>query len=273
MFRVQLTQPIVLALILGIVSCKKDYSHLDTEVIAHAGYSLNANETDFPPNTFDLFESTINKSGVNGIEIDVQMTADSVLVMYHDLLLSENTDAEGCINSLKFQELQQIKIYNSDYTIEKLQPAFNYILNQNKKVFLDVKHYNSCESAYVNFNSFNAAFETLIADLSLSQKKNIIVNSRSHEFLNAISDSVVVKSLESDDPEFAFSILKNSSINCLTTKLGAMNNVINDSIKKYNFQLALYNIQSSSDNRKALHFAPDFVISDNIYKSLQYLNE
>ena len=258
---------------IGIVSCKKDYSHLDSQILAHAGYSLNANESKYPPNTLDLIDYTLTNSEVHGIEIDVQMTADSMLVMYHDLMLNENSNYEGCINSLRFQDLQEIKIYNSNYSIEKLQPAFQFILAQNKIVFLDVKHYNACESTYIDFSAFDLVFDNLISDLSLVEKKNIVLNSRSHEFLNAITDTVVLKSLESDNPEFAFSKLKNSSIKCLTMKLGAINNVINDSIKKYNYQLALYNVKSSNDNRKALHFSPDFVISDNIYKSLEYINE
>ena len=64
-----------------------------------------------------------------------------------------------------------------------------------------------------------------------------MINSRSLDFLNSISDADVKKSLESDSPEFAVPAILENQLNALTIKLEAMNSVINDSLKKHEIQL------------------------------------
>ncbi|KAA1108494.1 hypothetical protein PGT21_014311 [Puccinia graminis f. sp. tritici] len=55
----------------------------------------------FPENTLCSFEAAI-KDGAEGIESDVHVTADDVVLMFHDPSLERTTDGQGMIGSLPY---------------------------------------------------------------------------------------------------------------------------------------------------------------------------
>ena len=73
---------------------------------AHRGASEYA-----PENTFLAFYTGIYM-GANGIETDVQMTKDGILVLFHDSTITRLTGAEGSVSDYTLEELKQ-------FTIEK----------------------------------------------------------------------------------------------------------------------------------------------------------
>ena len=75
-----------------------------TKVWAHRGASGYA-----PENTLDAFRKAV-EMGADGIELDVQMTKDSELVVIHDETIDRTSDGKGWVK---------------DYTLEELR-AFNY---------------------------------------------------------------------------------------------------------------------------------------------------
>lgn len=63
-----------------------------TKIIAHRGYSSL-----YPENTMHAFKEAV-ATGADGIELDVQLSADGELMIYHDNDISGNTDLMGKIN-------------------------------------------------------------------------------------------------------------------------------------------------------------------------------
>lgn len=61
-------------------------------IIAHRGDSKNA-----PENTISAFQSALQR-GADGIELDVRLTKDGQLVVYHDRLLGRTTAGDGPVN-------------------------------------------------------------------------------------------------------------------------------------------------------------------------------
>ncbi|POW18538.1 hypothetical protein PSHT_05653 [Puccinia striiformis] len=55
----------------------------------------------FPENTLSSFEAAI-KDGAEGIESDVHVSADNVVLMFHDPSLERTTDGQGMIESLPY---------------------------------------------------------------------------------------------------------------------------------------------------------------------------
>ena len=78
------------------------------KIIAHRGGKNN-----FPENTFYAFENSL-KSGADAIELDVQLTKDDVVVLYHPNDLSVWTKKQGPVSEFNYSEL------------EKLDAAYNY---------------------------------------------------------------------------------------------------------------------------------------------------
>ncbi len=76
---------------------------------AHRGASEYA-----PENTFSSFYLGLLQ-GANGIETDVQMTKDGVLVLFHDDTLDRVTDHSGKISEYTWEELQKVKVFGNSY--------------------------------------------------------------------------------------------------------------------------------------------------------------
>lgn len=72
------------------------------EIIAHRGFSSIA-----PENTLIAFKAAIDQ-GANSIEFDVQITADSVPVVFHDKTLNRITSHPGTIREKTIDELKQL---------------------------------------------------------------------------------------------------------------------------------------------------------------------
>ena len=74
---------------------------------AHRGASEYA-----PENTMSSFYLGLMQ-GANGIETDVQITKDGVLVLFHDDTLERVTDSNGRVEDYTLAELKNIKVYGN----------------------------------------------------------------------------------------------------------------------------------------------------------------
>lgn len=76
-------------------------------VTAHRGASGYA-----PENTISAVEKAL-EIGVDRIEVDVQQTADGVVVCLHDKTLNRTTDQKGKVGKRTYKELSSVKAYGS----------------------------------------------------------------------------------------------------------------------------------------------------------------
>lgn len=73
-----------------------------TRITAHRGASASA-----PENTIYAFQAAV-ESGADYIELDVQLTSDGQLVVFHDEKLDRVTDGKGKLKDHTYDELQQL---------------------------------------------------------------------------------------------------------------------------------------------------------------------
>ncbi len=98
---------------------RQDYKWLTDIYIAHRGLFDNVG---LPENSLPAFERAAQSSF--GIETDVQMTSDGVLVVFHDDTLLRMTGAEGKLCDKTFAELRQLRLLGTDCVI----PTFEEFL-------------------------------------------------------------------------------------------------------------------------------------------------
>ncbi len=77
-----------------------------TEIWAHRGASAYA-----PENTIPAFNLALDQ-GADGIELDVQRTADGVLVVIHDETIDRTSNGFGRVVNLEFEELRRMDFSN-----------------------------------------------------------------------------------------------------------------------------------------------------------------
>lgn len=88
-----------------------DYSEIQKQVKiwAHRGCSMA-----YPENTLPAFEAAAKVPGIIGVELDVQLTRDGEIVVFHDENVSRVTDGNLRVVDYSFQELRQLRFKNDD---------------------------------------------------------------------------------------------------------------------------------------------------------------
>ena len=143
-------------------SCKKndfDVVNLNGNRVSPLGHGGMGADNIYPKNSY---ESIMNcfYLGAEGTEIDIQMTKDSVLVIFHDMDLSHSTDKSGEIWNMhwsgiegaryKFPLLTNFKVI----TLEKLLQNITDI--DRKLLFIDFKQKNPNPSIHLKKTIFGA---------------------------------------------------------------------------------------------------------------------
>lgn len=100
-------------------SRKKEIEPYFKFMYAHRGL----HNQDFPENTLAAFERAKNFG--YGIELDVQLTKDQIPVICHDFNLKRVSGIDRQIDTCTYEELKQVKLFNTTYTI----PTFKEVLD------------------------------------------------------------------------------------------------------------------------------------------------
>lgn len=129
-------------------------------VSAHRGYWA-----DFPENTVDAFLKAI-EADADIVEMDVRLTKDSVMVVFHDACLDRMTSSYGRLNQYTYEQLKNVRLRNhegelTDYRLLRLDDAID-ALNGKAVIALDIKE-------------GGAAFDrTFVRVLQLLKEKNML---------------------------------------------------------------------------------------------------
>ena len=109
-----------------------------TQVTAHRGFSKVA-----PENTMPAFKAAMD-SGADYIELDVQLTKDDQLVVFHDDKLDRTTDGKGLLSRYTYEELQQFSAgswFSKDGEFDDVRiPLFREVLDLvGKDIMLNIE--------------------------------------------------------------------------------------------------------------------------------------
>jgi len=245
-------------------------SHLDVDTYGHAGEGIRNGRNKYPPNSLEGFKYIFDETTVEGVEIDVQMTLDSQLVVYHDFQLDDNTNGTGCIPAKNWSQIEDLKIYKSDYEIPTLKEALDLIFSYDRQVYLDIKYSNQCSSEAIDFEVFNRSLNTVLDNYTINQKENVLINARSIELVNSISDTIITKSFETDNFDGITDLLLADDIDVLTTRLSSMTSSLKSELDQNEIEVCLYEVYVRGEVEDALTFNPKMIIADNINCALKF---
>ncbi|WP_300385012.1 glycerophosphodiester phosphodiesterase family protein [Clostridium sp.] len=90
--------------------------------IAHRGIH---NNKDIPENSLKAFEEAI-KEGYT-IELDVQLSKDKIIMVYHDYNLKRVTGLDEELANVRYEDLKKISLFNTEEKIPTLQEVFKLV--------------------------------------------------------------------------------------------------------------------------------------------------
>lgn len=112
----------------------RDVSVLTRRPIAHRGY----HDANNPENSLGAFALAVNNNFY--IELDIQLSKDKEIMVFHDLDLERMTGVKGFLHDYTLAELQQFKLANTDYTIPTLKEVLD-LVNKQTLIVVELKDY------------------------------------------------------------------------------------------------------------------------------------
>lgn len=111
------------------------------KIWAHRGCSQR-----YPENTLVAFEKAARLQGLAGIELDIQLTKDGEMVVFHDERVDRTTDGTGYVREYTLAQLKKLKIdagnrpYQSVPTMEEVFELLAGKLRTGLKLNIELKN-------------------------------------------------------------------------------------------------------------------------------------
>jgi glycerophosphoryl diester phosphodiesterase len=164
----------IIAFVFGSFFCcqKADLSAVDNlrdneiAIIGHGGMGFQSPEVNLPANSFEGITKAVEGYQVDGVEVDVQLSADGVLFLYHDSRLQTLTDCLGCLYQHESDKLDDCKyvfgFHSQNFRNQKLVRLETIIERFAERItkphiFLDLKTSLDCPETF-DINSFENTF-------------------------------------------------------------------------------------------------------------------
>jgi glycerophosphoryl diester phosphodiesterase len=248
-------------------SCSKEKGFENVKVLGHAATGLENLNSVYHDNSKEGVEMALSMQGCDGVEIDIQISKDGDLWLYHDGQLNSQMNGDGCIPECDTDYLKDLR-YGS-FHHEKLTRLSELDLGQlkGKELFLDLRHYNECSG---NFVSMTVMIQRL-TELNMNSQSNITVNcilgnaNWIEPFINAgfnVYYSVYSRS-EAEVANIDFPLLTGYIIKNKDISKDEVTWIRNTSKKVYIFE-----VRSPKGIRSAFKKYPDGILTDDLRATL-----
>jgi glycerophosphoryl diester phosphodiesterase len=258
---------LLLLILCSLVACRKKPDFTRVSIIGHAGMGLGNQGSVYEDNSKESIELSLGLEGCQGVEMDVQLSKDNELWLFHNTELNGKTTGSGCINNQTSNELSMVH-YKSIHQ-EKLCPLsqLNFTLFKGMKVFLDIRHHNPCSLQFIDPEKVLKALKKNTG--LLQQEVELYVILSNPEWINIfktagfsvlvdIESVVSYYSLNSVFPNNDGLVVRNKAINT--------NDIVK--LKSEGKKVFIFELRAAKETRMALEKFPDGIISDDLRTAL-----
>ncbi len=250
----------------------QEYSSILT--FGHGGSGFKPWLSALPMNTFESIVNAIDNEKADGVEVDVQLSSDTQLVVFHDEYLDRSTNCEGKVNSRSVDVIEAClydcmvcSLVGKKFQVIKLEKVMAYFSNHPQRPYLtvDMKLNPDNDSNGAEYmDSFIAALIQITEQYNYRDK--LLIESTSPEFL---------KMLVVNAPQFKLFYYPENfeSGLAIAKELGIVGITINNSLISANqvkqahecgLKVTIWGTGSKSSNADAISKGPDFIQTDNI---------
>jgi len=215
-----------------------------------------------PENTLESFQAALDDN-VDGIELDVQLTQDNELVVFHDFDTQKLNGKNYLIKDCTIEFLRKL---TSDFKIAILQDVLN-IIPKNKQLHIEVKS-NTINNKLVALKIIELLTTYDLVSQTIISSFNPFVLSK----FKALSPDIKLGLLWTKSPSVPWFVTHYSYYKIKPYSFHASIKYINQEIinwiKNKNMQLYCYTINDQKNLKKAQSFGVDGIFSDypNILK-------
>lgn len=245
-----------------LAACTKKQDYASVRIIGHACNGLEINNSIYHDNSFEAAELALSIDGCQGIEVDVQLSADGTLFLYHDPDLSSETDASSCVPSTSDVLLSEVR-YKTIHkeSLASLQKTGTLLIN-GKTILLDLRHYNNCTQESVNLNLFIQKIQSW--QQQLNSGVSVLTVTNNELWLGELKNAGFTVIFSSESMEKTNFIIENYSCDGFIMKNEALTKADVEKLKANHKKVIIFEVRSPKGIRKALKKLPDYLVTDDI---------
>lgn len=258
---------IIFILVLMLSACSKHEGYEQIKVVGHAATGLNIINSVYHDNSKEAVEFALSIEGCEGVEIDIQLSKDGKLWLYHDENLNSETNGDGCISDLNSDVLGTL--HYTTLAKEELVSLdqLDWSLFNGKEIFLDLRHLNACADSFVSVQKVIDALMELNFLTMQGVKVNCMVGYDAWiQPLISAGFSVyysIYSIQEFDQMENLYPLVEGYVVKNKEFKSNEIQKIKDENKKVYIFE-----IRSPKGIRSALRKNPNGVITDDIRATL-----
>jgi len=223
-------------------------------------------------NSFESLSAAVNE-GVHGVEMDVRMSSDSVLVLYHHNLLEEGTGCNGKVPDVPWRDLQNCtyKGLPEHPKLISLSSFINSEVGQRANFFvLDLKQ-NDSSGDYSEL--FGSVIVKTLNESGLAKK--CLAESSDYYLLRYLNKHLPALRLYVYCDDVASALEMNALVH-LTGVTIDMEKVSASDIEvlhDHGLRVSLFNARTERLNSDAMMLSPDYIQTDRISYLMTILNK
>ncbi len=255
----------VLLILFIVFSCKKKHDY-SVDIIGHAGNGLSISNSIYHANSLQAIELALGTPGVEGVEIDLQLSKDNDLWLYHDMTLDDETNLTGCVSNLN-NEILSTAFYKSLHKEKLMQfKNLNFSLYAGKTFYLDIRHYNTCENSFIDINKMISA---LSVEISKWNQVKFIILTNHYDWLSPLTTAGLKVYYEIENvSDFLNAKANNIIVDGVISRSTNLSKEEISSIQSENKKVILFNMRAPKPIREAMNKFPDGLIVDDLKVAL-----
>jgi glycerophosphoryl diester phosphodiesterase len=247
------------------LSCKRidDPFISNVSILGHAGMG---HSSQYPMNSLESVLSAFALN-VDGVEIDVQMTKDSVLIAYHEEQLQLNTTGSGWISENTWAAVSQT--YFTDY------PHAKYRIRTLDEIAAVVKNY---PGAILNLDlkqlgpgtdeAYKQRFVRKLNDFASRMQLG-------ERLVFSTADTALIDLLHADNPYYKILLYVNDmaaakayskpgNVQGVLIRNSNVNSIEAEIVNQSNWRLWVWAVRDAKDVRNAVAKKSNYIIADNV---------
>ena len=248
-------------LIFLLFSCKKNKVIYVGELIGHAATGLKIQNRVYHDNSKEAVDFSLSINGCDGIEIDVQMSSEGDLWLFHDTKLDIETDGNGCIFDLTNNELAHIKYKTSNKEHLAKLSELDFTKFENNTMLLDIRHYTECQNKILDPILFINALNE-ISGLN-NGKVNLFVLLSNAEWINVFRVNGYKVLFSANNYEEYVSVNAFVSEGVIVKNKGISENEV-QALHDLNKKVYIFDIRAPKETRLAIRKNPDGIVTDDL---------
>jgi len=251
-----------------------DYSNHTTKILGHRGYGIKGYNDTLMDNTLEAIIKAIKTT--DGVEVDIQMSKNGTIWLYHDTGIPDKDSNIKYIPRLTNDEIRSVfSLNHPNVQFNNLQEVFTYFDNHKitKTISLDIKSFygEDCFKNTTELNAYMLIIGEKIIELArkYSLENQILVESDIRYLLDLIKTKSSIKTFL-----LGYSDFKKQAETARKNHYSGVSHFFNDpeinatsieNAQKSGIKVQLWTPNSKEELESVLLYQPDFLQTDNIH--------